>query len=83
LERSGEIPCILYAAKSTEDPRGSIPDQLRESRGAIERESGRAVAAEYTDEAVSAFSHSRGPGLIETMQQAEEGAIELVGRRRG
>jgi hypothetical protein len=81
LERSGEIPCILYAAKSTEDPRGSIPDQLRECREAIERESGRAVVAEYTDEAVSAFSRSRGPGLVEAMRHAEElaqeGAIEL------
>ena len=81
LERSGEIPCILYAAKSTEDKRGSIPDQLRECRAAIERESGRAVVAEYTDVAVSAFSRSRGPGLVEAMQHAEElsqdGSIEL------
>jgi hypothetical protein len=81
LERSDEIPCILYAAKSTEDPRGSIPDQLRECRAGIERESSRAVAGEYTDEAVSAFTRSRGPGLVEAMRHAEElaqeGAVEL------
>jgi hypothetical protein len=45
---SGEILCILYAAKRTEDRRGSIPDQLRECRAAIGRESGREVVAEYT-----------------------------------
>jgi hypothetical protein len=37
LEPSGEIPCILYAAKSTEDRRGSIPDQLLECRAASAR----------------------------------------------
>jgi len=76
LERSGEILCILYAAKSTEDRRGSIPDQLRECRAAIGRESGREVVAEYTDEAFSAFSGDRGPGLVEAMQHAEELAEE-------
>jgi hypothetical protein len=30
------IPCVIYAAKSTEDRRGSIPGQLRECREAIE-----------------------------------------------
>jgi hypothetical protein len=29
----GATPCVIYAAKSTEDLRGSIPDQLRECRG--------------------------------------------------
>ena len=66
------IPCLVYAAKSTEDRRGSIPDQLRECRAAIDREPGRSVAAEYSDEAVSAFTRSRGPGLAEAMRHAEE-----------
>ena len=49
------ILCLVYAAKkSTEDRRGSIPDQLRECRTAIELEPGRSVVAEYSDEAVSA-----------------------------
>ena len=39
------ISCVVYAAKSTEDRRGSIPDQLRECRAAIEREQGRSVVA--------------------------------------
>lgn len=72
----------MYAAKSTEDRRGSIPDQLRECRAAIEREPGRSVLAEYSDEAVSAFTRSRGPGLAEAMCHAEElardgGVVEL------
>jgi DNA invertase Pin-like site-specific DNA recombinase len=62
----------VYAAKSTEDRRGSIPDQLRECRAAIEAEPGRSVVAEYSDEAVSAFTRSRGPGLDDAMRHAEE-----------
>jgi DNA invertase Pin-like site-specific DNA recombinase len=77
-----EIPCVVYAAKSTEDRRGSIPDQLRECRAAIQGEPGRSVVAEYSDEAVSAFTRSRGPGLAEAMSHAEElasdgGVVEL------
>src|SRR5258705_462913 len=30
-------PCVIYAAKSTEDRRGSIPDQLSDCRDAGER----------------------------------------------
>jgi DNA invertase Pin-like site-specific DNA recombinase len=62
----------VYAAKSTKDRRGSIPDQLRGCRAAIEAEPGRSVVAEYSDEAVSAFTRSRGPGLAEAMRHAEE-----------
>jgi hypothetical protein len=72
LEPSGEIPCILYAAKSTEDRRGSILDQLLKCRAAIAHEPGRAVIAEYTDEAFSAFRASRGPGLADAIALAEE-----------
>jgi DNA invertase Pin-like site-specific DNA recombinase len=76
------ISCVVYAAKSTEDRRGSIPDQLRECRAAIEREPDRSVIAEYRDEAISAFTRSRGPGLADAMRHAEElakdgGAVEL------
>lgn len=30
------IRCVTYAAKSTEDIRGSIPDQLRDCRAALD-----------------------------------------------
>jgi DNA invertase Pin-like site-specific DNA recombinase len=70
------LACVIYAAKSTEDRRGSIPDQLRECREAIEREGNRLVVGEYADEAFSAFHGSRGPGLADAMQHAEELARE-------
>jgi hypothetical protein len=54
-----EVPCVIYAAKSTEDRRGSIPDQLGECREAIDRLGERRLLAEYTDEAFSAFRRSR------------------------
>jgi resolvase-like protein len=66
------VPCVVYAAKSTEDRGGSIPDQLHECRSAIECEPGRSVLAEYSDEAASAFTRSRGPGLDDAMRHAEE-----------
>jgi hypothetical protein len=45
---------------------------LLECRAAITHEPGRAVIAEYTDEALSAFRASRGPGLADAMEHAEE-----------
>ena len=66
----------MYAAKSTEDLRGSIPDQLQECRAAIERRGGRRVVDEYKDEAVSAFRRSRGPGLVDALEHVEDLAHE-------
>jgi site-specific DNA recombinase len=63
------IQCVVYAAKSTEDKRGSIPDQLKECREAIERDPDRRIVCEYTDEAFSAFTENPGPGLLEAMQR--------------
>jgi hypothetical protein len=74
---TGHVPCVVYAAKSTEDKHGSIPDQLKDCRTAIASLDRHHVAAEYTDEAVSAFSQSRGQGLADTMQHAEELALEF------
>lgn len=64
---------IIYAAKSTEDKRGSIPDQLADCRGMAERE-GWEVVAEFTDEAFSAWKGDRGPGLADARALAEESA---------
>jgi Homing endonuclease associated repeat/Recombinase/Resolvase, N terminal domain/Recombinase zinc beta ribbon domain len=68
--------CVVYAAKSTEDRRGSIPDQIRECRHAIEDGVGRAVVGQYVDEAFSAYTGSRGPGLTQAFEHAEELATE-------
>jgi DNA invertase Pin-like site-specific DNA recombinase len=68
----GPIACVIYAAKSTEDGRGSIPGQLDECREAVESAGGRKIVGEYSDEAFSAFIGSRGPGLAEAMRHAQE-----------
>lgn len=76
MDASATIPCVIYAAKSTEDKRGSIPDQLRECRATIEDDPLRYVVAEYKDEAFSAYRRDRGPGLVEALALAEELAEE-------
>jgi hypothetical protein len=72
LEGSDGIPCILYAAKSSEDERGSIATQIAECRAAIETAGERLLAAEYRDEAVSACTNNRGPGLAAAMRHAAD-----------
>jgi DNA invertase Pin-like site-specific DNA recombinase len=64
---------IIYAAKSTEDRHGSIPDQIAECRELAERQ-GWDVADEdvFSDEAFSAYSGNRGPGLEAALRRAEE-----------
>jgi DNA invertase Pin-like site-specific DNA recombinase len=74
---SATVACVIYAAKSTEDLRGSLPDQLQECRTAIESGGTRHIHAEYADEAVSAFSQDRGQGLADAMQHVEDLAQEF------
>jgi DNA invertase Pin-like site-specific DNA recombinase len=64
------MDAIVYAAKSTKDPKGSIGTQLEDGRALAERE-GYEVAGEYQDEAKSAYSGSRGKGLEEAKAHAE------------
>lgn len=61
---------ILYAAKSTEDKRGSIPGQLKDAHR-FAREQGLEVAAEYSEEDVSAYRGNRGPELAAALEHAE------------
>jgi Resolvase, N terminal domain len=70
------IHCVLYAAKSTEDLRGSIPGQLRDCRDAVERAEDRIIAGEYSDEACSAYYADRGPGLVDALRHTEALARE-------
>ncbi len=58
----GSVPAVVYAAKSTEDKHGSIPDQLADGRN-LAAARGFDVVAEYQDEAASAYHGDRGPGL--------------------
>ncbi len=76
------MQAILYAAKSSEDKKGSIPTQLADGRTLCEAE-GLTVAAEYQDEAKSAYHGSRGDGLVAAKEHAariaaEEGNCALV-----
>jgi site-specific DNA recombinase len=61
---------IIYAAKSSEDKKGSIPTQLSDCQAMAERE-GWEVVGEYQDEAKSAYSGSRGDGLLSARAHAE------------
>ncbi len=72
MDLSAPIWCIVYAAKSTEDKRGSIPDQLRECREAIDRDPVRRWGGEYVDETFSTYTGDRGPGLAEAMRHVED-----------
>ena len=73
------MKAVIYAAKSTEDKRGSIGTQLEECRERAGHE-GWEVAGEFTDEAYSAYHGNRGDGLARAMALCEEagGDIGLI-----
>jgi DNA invertase Pin-like site-specific DNA recombinase len=66
---------VIYAAKSTDDPRGSIPTQIADAEAMAARES-LTVAGTYSDESASAFHGNRGNGLVQAREHAERLAIE-------
>jgi DNA invertase Pin-like site-specific DNA recombinase len=70
------VPAVLYAAKSTTDPRGSISTQIADARAAALLE-GREIVSEHHDEAASAFTGNRGQGLTD----AKDAAIRLAAER--
>jgi DNA invertase Pin-like site-specific DNA recombinase len=76
------VPAILYAAKSTEDRRESIPGQLATCREWCDRE-GFTVIDEYKDEGFSAYSGNRGEGLRAAREHAariaeEQGCVVML-----
>jgi DNA invertase Pin-like site-specific DNA recombinase len=73
------VRAVLYAAKSTEDRRGSIGTQLEECRDRAEQE-GWLVIGEFSDEAFSAYHGNRGDGLARAMAACEEagGDVALI-----
>jgi DNA invertase Pin-like site-specific DNA recombinase len=70
MQEQPKAPAVLYAAKSSPDERGSIPDQLKEAR-AKAQERGFEVVAEYSEEDVSAYKGDRGPELAKAMEHAQ------------
>jgi DNA invertase Pin-like site-specific DNA recombinase len=77
MQKQRSQQAIIYAAKSTEDKRGSIPTQLADGRALAEKE-GLPVAAEYADEAASAWSGDRGPELAAALDHAERIGAALI-----
>lgn len=71
---------FIYAAKSTNDPHASVPDQLRQVRAMFEAE-GVTVLDEDRDVGFSAYSGNRGPGLARIEAQVRA-AVEKYGRDR-
>lgn len=70
-----EPPAIIYAAKSSEDVRESIPTQVKDAEGMATRQ-GLTVEGVYTDEAATAYHGSRGKGLVDAREHAEALARE-------
>lgn len=70
------IPCVIYAAKSTEDTHGSIADQRRQVLDAITREDGRTDVGSFDEENQSGYRKNRGPQLEAALQAAVAAADE-------
>ena len=66
---------MIYAAKSTEDARGSIVTQLADCRALAEHEDW-SVVGEYQDEAASAYKGNRGEGLAAAKRLAEQMVVD-------
>jgi DNA invertase Pin-like site-specific DNA recombinase len=73
-----KTPCVIYAAKSTQDKHLSIPDQIRDCQKKAEEEGWEVVAVgrRFTDENFSAYSGNRGPGLVRSQEAAAAAAEE-------
>jgi site-specific DNA recombinase len=70
-------PAIIYAAKSSPDERGSIPDQIKRCRELAETESYEVVGV-YDEENVSAYNDDRGPELAAALEHAAQISAALL-----
>jgi DNA invertase Pin-like site-specific DNA recombinase len=68
-------PCVIYAAKSTQDKHKSIDMQLEDGREKAAEE-GWVIVGEFFDENFSAYTGNRGPDLERAKQGASAAAIE-------
>jgi hypothetical protein len=72
-----QMPCVVYGAKSTADPRESVPRQHRQILERIEGDRERWVyAGPFADIAKSAYHGNRGDGLAQAKDAALEAAKE-------
>lgn len=74
-KQDDSIPAVIYAAKSTADPRGSIGTQTTDCEAMAAKE-GWIVADVYSDKAVSAYHGNRGDGLVQAREHAARLASE-------
>src|SRR5215475_8575761 len=70
-------PAIIYAAKSSPDERGSIPDQIKKCRALAEAEDYEVVET-YDEENVSAYHGERGPELAAALEHAAKIGAALI-----
>jgi DNA invertase Pin-like site-specific DNA recombinase len=70
MARPGSNEAILYAAKSTEDVKGSISGQLEDGRE-YAKATCLKVVAEYSEQEVSAFTGNRGTELAAALEHVE------------
>jgi DNA invertase Pin-like site-specific DNA recombinase len=63
-------PAVIYAAKSTEDKRGSIPTQIADGHALAEK-NGWQVVDKFNDESASAYKGNRGQGLADARALVE------------
>src|SRR6476646_5816461 len=73
-----KTPCVIYAAKSTQDRHKSIPTQIEDCREMAEREGWEVFSdpKRFKDEGFSAYSGNRGPGLERAKRAAAAAAAE-------
>jgi DNA invertase Pin-like site-specific DNA recombinase len=77
MQDKGSRKAIIYAAKSSPDERGSIPDQLKKCRELAAAE-GYEVVEDYSEENVSAYSDDRGPELAAALAHAARIGAALI-----
>lgn len=72
---SASVPCVIYAAKSSQDEHDALADQVKSCQAAIEREGGRHVLGDpYAEDSASGFTSERGPQLEAAMRAATAAA---------
>src|SRR4051794_24894327 len=74
------MKAVIYAAKSTDDKRGSLDTQVDDCRALADREKWEVIGLErgFRDEAKSAYRGNRGDDLARAMAHAERERCALI-----
>jgi len=72
-----DVPAVIYAAKSSPDPKDSVASQIAAIRAKLDTLGDRRLVAEpFSEENVSGYRRSRGPELEAAMATAKAAAAE-------